>query len=114
MHTRRVMYIFLCEMYLKLDAATLVQQYSTGSWGNSLTDAESQEVRDLSTASEVSHIQGDTHDLTCKSFSTGPPQAPHAKWVLEGPSQAFDSLGWRVSTIAPQACHLHPQEDKIK
>jgi hypothetical protein len=25
----------------------------------------------------------------CQSFSTGPPQAPHAKWVLEGPSQAF-------------------------
>jgi hypothetical protein len=24
-----------------------------------------------------------------QSFSTGPPQAPHAKWVLEGPSQAF-------------------------
>jgi Leucine-rich repeat (LRR) protein len=26
----------------------------------------------------------------------------------------FDSLGWRVPTGAPQACHLHSQEDKTK
>jgi hypothetical protein len=44
----------------------------------------------------------------------GPPQAPHTKWVLEGPAQAFDSLGWRAPTVARQACHFHPQEDKTK
>jgi hypothetical protein len=61
---------------------------------------------------------------TPRGFWKGPPQAPHVgfgralpkhpTWVLEGPSQAFDSLGWQVPTVVPQACHLHPQEDKTK
>jgi hypothetical protein len=44
----------------------------------------------------------------------GPPQAPQAKWVLEGPAQAFDSLGWRVPTVARQACSTHKKTKRNK
>jgi hypothetical protein len=42
------------------------------------------------------------------------PKHPTPSGFWKGPHKLFDSLGWRVPTVAPQACHLHPQEDKTK
>jgi hypothetical protein len=42
------------------------------------------------------------------------PKHPTPSGFWKGPHKLFDSLGWRVPTGAPQACHLHPQEDKTK
>jgi hypothetical protein len=42
------------------------------------------------------------------------PKHPTPSGFWKGPHKLFDSLGWRVPTSAPQACHLHPQEDKTK